>query len=183
MKEYFFLPDDNSIYVDVRRMDMMQLELYLNKNKLNSKILDIYPNDDRSNYEVTDLINCSVSYPLISENACNKLAHIIDKCGKLLETNCSIGKYYFLFINEIDAIDYDQSVYEVAQMGSKTIYHNFEKLYIKKRELANLEMYKIKNQSYLPLVTEEFVKAVEDNCLTGFKFCDPEQGELKTIFI
>ena len=106
-------------------------------------------------------------YPCFSGHAKAVLGPYLEGLGQWLELDCAEGSYWlFNITNIVDALDEPAS--RIVDLGSVVAVKEFA---FKPEALRNQLIFKIPQRpgSY-NLVTDAFVKLVEEHKLTGFKF-------------
>lgn len=112
----------------------------------------------------------NMSYPVFSRRACEALRDFLQPNGELLPLETNVGEYFFCNITTVsDALDVPHSI---CHFISKTrrIAMGIEYFSFHRERLAGLSIFRIYEWPMEVIVTEKFVKRVQEHGLNGFCF-------------
>lgn len=120
--------------------------------------------------EFSDSPGLSPHIPVFSEKAAIVLNDLLAGNAETLPLECADGIFYAVNVTTVlDCIDYQRSRYKTFRDGKRIM--RFTEYAFDAQKIEGVHIFKIKDEPLKrPFVSEEFKKAVEKNCLTGFRF-------------
>jgi hypothetical protein len=181
MSEYFVLSIGNVKATEIEIFDQMYTD-EINETSTKGKVIELEkmpklffkPFDG----EKTDLVRGAVSFPVVSE----KLKICIEKSG---DKNAvfhkvdmiALGKdeisleqsYYFMnILNRVDCFDLEKSEYTTDKEYPSVI-TKVKKIYLDSSRVGDRQIFRIKQDSFLIIISEKLKKIIESENITGIK--------------
>lgn len=128
------------------------------------------PNVEGKVAPFNDYPGINMIFPAFSQRACDILAEFLLPNGELLPLKTDIGQYYFFNITKVvDALDIKNSSCEFW-CNPPTTAIDIEYFEFKKNAIIGLSIFRIYEEPFYTLVTDQFVEKVTENGLNGFDF-------------